>query len=291
MPPPMSSTQPVREAANGAVRAAGTEDSQHRAHGVRRSSVKAHALGSSDAFKRSGVTVTERVGKAVRDPRTAMDVATGRVVSLRSVLEGALDAFRLRRAHPRLVPEPSAHRELRARYDEYVAEVSTAGMAMSWKSATYLLHLCYATAPRRALDLGSGFSSYVLRQYAATARQEVAVVSVDDSEAWLARTGDFLAAHGAEEGELRSWSEFAADPGEPFDVIFHDLAGGGLRNAGAGVAVGALAPRGVLLFDDTHDASHRAAARRVARDAGLAAYSLYRWTHDAYGRFSTLLAT
>lgn len=237
------------------------------------------------------MTVAEAVGKAVRDPRAAMDVATGRVASIRSALEGARDALRLRREHPRLVPEPSAHTELRARYDEYVSEVSTAGMAVSWESATYLLHLCGATAPRRVLDLGSGFSSYVLRRYAAAAPQEVAVVSVDDSEAWLARTGEFLSAHGAEEGELHSWSDFVADPGEPFDVIFHDLAGGELRNTAAGVAVDALAPRGVLVFDDTHDASHRAAARRVARDAGLAAYSLYRWTHDAYGRFSTLLAT
>jgi predicted O-methyltransferase YrrM len=148
--------------------------------------------------------------------------------------------------------------------------------------------VCVAAQPERILDLGSGFSSYVLRYYAASTGHDVSVVSVDDSEAWLERTRQFLADNALETGELRTWSDFVPEPGEPFDLIFHDLAGGELRETGMSVAVRALAPRGLIVFDDAHHPGHRRAARRVAREAGLATYSLYRWTRDAYGRFAML---
>jgi predicted O-methyltransferase YrrM len=140
------------------------------------------------------------------------------------------------------------------------------------------------------LDLGSGFSSVVLRHYASSAEHPVSVVSVDNDPRWLERTRDFLDEQPYSMGELRLWSDFANAPGEAFDLVFHDLASGAVRETAMAVAVGCLSPRGVILFDDAQHFGHRRAARRAARDARLATYNLYRWTRDGVGRFA-LLAT
>jgi predicted O-methyltransferase YrrM len=152
------------------------------------------------------------------------------------------------------------------------------------------LHICGALAPARVLDLGSGFSSLALRHYAASVDHAVSVVSVDDNPRWLDTTREYLEAHGYSAGELRLWSEFAGAPGEPFDVVFHDLASADLRESAMAVAVRCLSPRGVIVFDDAQHLGHRRAAQQAAHDAKLATYSLYRWTRDDIGRFALLAA-
>jgi predicted O-methyltransferase YrrM len=186
-----------------------------------------------------------------------------------------------------MVPTDLPFETLATLYDRYVRDVSSPHMAASWESARYLRELCEAVGARRVLDLGSGFSSVVLRDYAASKR-DVAVVSVDDSPEWLERTRDFLSEHSYATDELQVWSDFAVAPGEPFDLVFHDLASGALRESAMSVAVRCLAPRGVIVFDDAHHSGHRRAAERTAREAGLATYSLYRWTRDGIGRFAML---
>jgi predicted O-methyltransferase YrrM len=224
-------------------------------------------------------------------PRPAVG-ALAVALALRDSIEGARDARRLGREHPRLAATGSAAGDLRALYERYVAEVSSPEMAVSWESARYLRDLCEAVRPARVLDLGSGFSSLVLRRYAAAAGHPVSVVSVDDDAQWLERTRDFLAEHGhSGDGELRLWDDFAGAPGEPFDVVFHDLAYGERRETAMTTAVSALSARGVIVFDDAQHLGHRRAAQRVAHDAGLATYSLYRRTLDGIGRFALLAAS
>jgi predicted O-methyltransferase YrrM len=227
--------------------------------------------------------------KVASDPGAAARFATKRARAVQSSIEGARDARRLRREHPRLVPQGGrVIEQLRPLYERYVAEVSSPDHAISWESVSYLTHLCEVTRPRRALDLGSGFSSFLLRHYAVASADPVAVVSVDDSETWLARTRQFLLEEGLEDNGLRTWADFSADPGDSFDLIFHDLAGGELRNSASAVAAAALAPRGLIVFDDAHHSGHRRAARRAGKQTGLGTYSLHRWTADRYGRFAML---
>jgi predicted O-methyltransferase YrrM len=205
-----------------------------------------------------------------------------------NAVEGARDAVRLNHRHPLLVPQPAPREKLHALYRIYVAEVSSPDWAVSWETASYLTHLCNTLRPRRAADLGSGFSSCVLREYAASAPHDVAIVSVDDSEQWLRRTREFLAAHDHNSGEFREWRDFVADPGPPFDLVFHDLAHVPLRLSAMHFATSVLTPSGVIVFDDAHRRDDRRVARQVSRSAGLATYSLYRWTKDAIGRFAML---
>jgi predicted O-methyltransferase YrrM len=219
-----------------------------------------------------------------------VSAAVSVALSVAEPLEGARDARRLRREHPRLTQSELPLDALRPLYDRYVAEISSDAWAVSWESSRYLLQLCHALAPTRVLDLGSGFSSLVLRHYASSAPHAVSVVSVDDDAEWLERTREFLEELGHAGGELRLWSEFVDAPGEPFDLVFHDLASGALRESAMPVVVRSLSPHGVVVFDDAQHLGHRRAAQRAAREAKLATYSLYRSTRDGIGRFALLAA-
>ena len=219
-----------------------------------------------------------------------LSAAVAVTLSLAEPLEGIRDARRLRREHPRMLPDDLPLPALRSLHDRYVAEISSGAWAISWQSVRYLMHICNVLAPARVLDLGSGFSSLALRHYAASAGHAVSVVSVDDDPRWLDTTRNYLEAHGYSEGELRLWSEFSEAPGDPFDVVFHDLASGDLRESAMTVAVRSLSPHGVIVFDDAQHLGHRRAAQQAARDGKLATYSLYRWTGDDIGRYALLAA-
>jgi predicted O-methyltransferase YrrM len=173
-------------------------------------------------------------------------------------------------------------------YVDYCNTVSPRHMAMSLESVTYLWWLCDRVRAGRVCDLGSGFTSYTLRAYAALADWPVEVVSVDDSPEWLERTRTFLTAAGVADDALVTWDVWSVDPGAPYDVIVHDLAKGDLRNASMWVAVEALAPGGMILFDDAQNNGHAAEMFKVCEASGMALADTKPWTLDAVNRFSLL---
>ena len=94
----------------------------------------------------------------------------------------------LSQEHPDLAPSDvewaQVVAEVRNEYRRYTTTVSPPNHALSLATAAYMLHLCRAISARRVLDLGSGFSSWVLRHHAETASNPVDVVSVDTDEDW-----------------------------------------------------------------------------------------------------------
>src|SRR5437870_128740 len=70
-----------------------------------------------------------------------------------------------------LLPQLRAYKDIRARYErrllpyyrEYVSMISSETMCISLELASFLLAICDFCRPRRVVDLGSGFSSVVLR--------------------------------------------------------------------------------------------------------------------------------
>lgn len=205
---------------------------------------------------------------------------------------GHKDLLRLKRSHRLLVPSESEweglRRDLLPAYEDYVANVSTPGMAASLETSLYLYCLCRALAARSVLDLGSGFSSYVLRRYAHEAPHEVAVTSVDDDPAWLSRTEDFLRRHGCATGGLMEWTAYRAGPTGPHGVVFHDLAGGEVRDAAMRFAVGQVSRNGVIVFDDAHDDGLRQRMYAEGSKGALELYSLRGRTADSIGRWAVL---
>jgi len=218
-----------------------------------------------------------------------------RVSAVGLAVEGVLDRRRLGRAHPTLALVASelgtAQSHLSPPYQAYVRDVSSAAMAASLRTAGVLLYLCRRLRARRVLDLGSGFSSYVLRTWVAESGAPGQVLSVDDSAEWLERTGQFLASQGRAATGLLAWERFRQEVSrlEPFDVVFHDLAGGQLREEAMPIAFACVKrPSGVILLDDAHHAGHRQAMRRLARADGFDLFSLRRVTLDASRRFAML---
>lgn len=210
-----------------------------------------------------------------------------------SAARGRLDARRLQAAHSGLSIEEgelaSLQRMFLQSHHEYVSHLSPADMAASLPTLAYLYFLCRATRARSVLDLGSGLSSYVLRCYARDAAYPVSVTSVDDDAKWLARTEEFLRENGCGDvGALSLWSDYQSSPAQRHDVVFHDLAGGEVREEAMPFAVAQVAPGGLIVLDDAQHPGHRARMGTELSAAAMQIYSLRRWTLDGYGRWAVL---
>lgn len=119
---------------------------------------------------------------------------------------------------------------LKPYYRQYVNEVSSPSMAVSLKLAVFMTILCNGIKPKNILDLGSGFSSFVLRTYAAH-HNEVTVWSIDDSSEWLERTKNYLKTHNLSIDHMMLWHEFCQDSHFGlFDLVFHDMGSMTLRH-------------------------------------------------------------
>ncbi len=187
---------------------------------------------------------------------------------------------------PRAVSKCEA--ELRDVYDHYVANVSSPDMAMSLELAAFLLGLCQAVEPKKILDLGSGFSSFVFRTYAAQCGGQVSVTSVDDSPPWLERTREFLAERGLSTERLSDWNSFIKNGRDTFDLIFHDLGSMETRAEALPLVLDMASPAGLVILDDVHKRSYERVVRRVTRRRQVRVFSLRSHTLDKYGRFSSL---
>jgi predicted O-methyltransferase YrrM len=224
----------------------------------------------------------------------AAALTTGVARRTRSVLldlDARVDRRRLLATAPHVWPSESALDSARAAlvpaYRDYVDTVSEPSWALSLDTAAYLGFLCDALRPTRLLDTGSGFSSFVFRRYARDARDaDVEVVSVDDDAGWLDRTAAFLTRHELSTDRLVIWPTELVTNGR-YDLVCHDLASGALRDASIGPVLRSVTrPHGVVVIDDAQ--VHGPHAKREARAAGLALYSLRARTLDRYGRFALL---
>ena len=112
-----------------------------------------------------------------------------------------------------------AQTQLRPLYEEYVTSVSTADMAVSLPIASLCLALCRIEHPKRILDLGSGFSSFIFRMHA-TELGGCEVYSADDSAEWLHKTRDYLITKQMPATNLYEWP--LPKDTDKFDFIFHD---------------------------------------------------------------------
>ncbi len=170
-------------------------------------------------------------------------------------------------------------------YIDYIFTVSSAEHAISLPLAAFLLTACEALEPDAVLDLGSGFSSYVLRTYAATRTPAARAVSVDDDRSWLSKTAAFIGAAKLPGDEIVHWSEFAGAQGM-FDLVVYDLGTWTLRLEALSTALQAGAPGALVVLDDLHIPEYRDAVERELADAGRTPYDLSRFTIDDFGRYA-----
>ena len=171
-------------------------------------------------------------------------------------------------------------------YKEYCLTISRRGMALSIETCSYALWLCETMGATRVADIGSGFTSYALRRYAA-GNDGVTVVSVDDNPHWLKQTAQFL-----RDRDLPATNLYGPEPWAAtdlrFDLIVYDYASGGIREAGMAEACDKLSDTGVILFDDAQHAGHHHQMAAACRDAGLQLLDVFHQTVDEVGRYAAL---
>lgn len=190
-----------------------------------------------------------------------------------------------------LQPHPEAlypHREkLRDVHHDYCRRISGFDHGITLETAAYIDWVCHNTHLRSVADLGSGFTSYVLRRYADEAALHVEVASVDSDVVWLNRTEKFLAEHGLSTDRLligETWLREAPS----CDLIVHDYAGGAVREFWMGLAATGLESGGVLIFDDAHHAEHHRQMNKVCREHDLAMLDIFDLTVSEDGRFAAV---
>ena len=176
---------------------------------------------------------------------------------------------------------------LSAQHARYTETVSTPAMALSLELAGTLDALCRLVSAHRIADLGSGFSSYVFRQYAQDV--DAVVVSVDADVKWLKRTSDFLALEGRPPHELVEWETFTNSEYSAFDLVLDDLGDLQRRLDTIPQVLKLVKPAGFIVFDDFHKPSVRSAILRACRVGGHEAMSLRHSTLDDFGRYACLV--
>jgi predicted O-methyltransferase YrrM len=182
-------------------------------------------------------------------------------------------------------------RELPTRHARYIANVSDSAHAISLELARFILEVASEDHAKRLLDLGSGFSSYVLREYAAGVPDAVAW-SVDDDPAWLEKTHAFLVSEGLSTEHLYNRSEFltlgSTNGVGTFDLVVHDLSTVRSRHGTIQFVLGLVRPGGALILDDMDVDAYRRHARSELDAAGAKHVDVKDRTLDARNRYSWL---
>jgi predicted O-methyltransferase YrrM len=172
---------------------------------------------------------------------------------------------------------------LRGPYMDYTQRVSPADMAISLQTAAFLFLLCEELKPARVLDLGSGFSSVVLRMFA-NLHPGTEVWSVDDDPHWIRCTREFLAACGLRTQNMVLWSELSHMP-RVFNLVFHDLGSMAVRLSTLPVALALCDVNGVVVLDDMPKEEYAPHADRLLRQSDWSWRTVRSYTLDEFGRF------
>jgi len=192
-----------------------------------------------------------------------------------------------------LFRDPGRHaqakqQELLPYYERYISEVSRDYMAISLELSSLLAVFCDVNRPVTIADLGTGFSSFVLRRYARESGLNVGVWSVDDSTEWLGKTLEFLNRHGLDHENVLTWDNFVGQGHGGFDLILHDLGSMETRAKTLPYVLSLANPGGWVILDDVHITEYAPIAKKTVRESGLDLYSLRGFTRDKFGRFASL---
>ena len=187
---------------------------------------------------------------------------------------------------------PEAAASLRDAHASYTTSISTPDMAVSLEVAAMLFAFCETTRPRRLIDLGSGFSSYVLRRYqkGCGADERPFVKSVDDAAEWLEQTRRFLRGHDLSEEKVIALDELGENDAGTYDLVFHDVGRMPTRKAWLPRALDlARHGSGVVFLDDCHKPDYRSVCRDELRSRPCRVYNLRAICRDEFDRFDLLV--
>jgi len=210
--------------------------------------------------------------------------------SLRKNIESRFDLRQIYKDYPELEQlykqNIAKYRdEIMPQYQEYVRDVSNPIMAASFELSVFLLILCDLIRPQRVADFGSGFSSFVFRFYAKH-HPGIEVWSVDDSQEWLDKTGEFLISKNMSADNLFSLESIKKKKDISFDLILYDMGTFEVRMSNLNFVLGMLSQDGVIVLDDMHGADYAFFVLDSLRKNHFKRYSAWHYTKDDLGRYA-----
>jgi len=226
-----------------------------------------------------------------------------KIGGVRTALRRALEKLNDSRETARLVKQnpwlrdvvgqiDRSKRMLRPRYLQYTNFVSNPGHALSLESCALLHAMCHVMQPRQVLDLGSGFSSYVLRTYQAESNEAVKVRSIDDSPEWLERTRDYLLEKGLSADDLSTLDDLDPSDVGAYDLVTYDMGSMETRRRWLSTVLSYPRPgRGMMIIDDCHFEDFTADVTARVRELGGRSLNLRCLTRDQFGRFAYLVTS
>ena len=156
--------------------------------------------------------------------------------------------------------------------------------AMGYESGKYLEKMLPEWGPATVLDLGSGFSSVVLRRYAARMKPTPQVVTVDQFDVFLRLTQRDCAELQLPDGSWHLLHEFKHTPAG-FELVVLDLAGVMPRVRLFPQVDEWLVPGGRLVLDDWQMVDSRAGMEPLLKAHGYGLTVLESETRDEFGRY------
>ena len=171
----------------------------------------------------------------------------------------------------------------------YVTNVSDDLYAISFELANQLMNLCKGINPKRILDLGSGFSSYVFRKYREDYDPSVDIISIDTDSDWLEKTKTFLNKYNFLDGSVLLHQELSNFKDKPFDLISVDGSDLEFRAKNLERYYEILSDNnGVMVFDDMHYGQYKNVVDKFIQAKGMKSYSLRKHTLDRFNRYSIM---
>ncbi len=118
--------------------------------------------------------------------------------------------------------EEAYTKEIKETFIYYTRSVSTENMAASLRSCVLLGCMMEVMKPKRAMDLGSGISSYALRYFKSKFKYTTEIYSVDSDWDWLKKSRDFSHVREVDSNHFYHWTEVNLKK-IPFEIIFMDI--------------------------------------------------------------------
>jgi predicted O-methyltransferase YrrM len=180
--------------------------------------------------------------------------------------------------------------EIEPYYKDYISRFSREVVALSFELSTFIMVLCNIMKPKKILDLGSGFSSFIFRSYMSKANPKPLVWTVDDSPEWLEISKIFININELSTENLSTWQDFIKEDVGTFDLILFDLGSFPFRKKVFREVLKLVSSNGLIVLDDIHNPAYRPYVKRVVNESNFNYYSLKNFTKDKFGRFSLLVS-
>ena len=184
-------------------------------------------------------------------------------------------------------PSTISEDEFQPYYQEYTTTISSPNMAASLQLASFVYSLCETVRPAKVLDLGSGFSSFVLRYYAKI-DSNCQVWSVDDDEKWLEKSRQYVVKEGLSTQNMVILENFVKSGEKDFDLILLDLNFVEVRKDYINLCVERCRSKGLIIFDDVHKSEFEYEVLLQTANTPVKLFDAKPVTLDSYQRYATV---